>query len=222
VARSSENSRTGKPIPERVIQERMALAQRKEEEVERVRLKNITARNRMKKLEAHLKAKEELAEGLHLIDFEQLKIENQSLNEKIEERNEELLKLRKKTTTTVQVLTHLKEKLQFVQKQAEGLHGELSSLDSELAGKRDLLNREKLERDALRTENARIKAASGIISNTSLLDDLEAHKEKRDVMKERAATAAGRFTAMQEQIARLQAEAEFQASQELMGMQGMM
>ena len=46
---------------------------------------------------------EELAAGLHLIDFEQLKIENQSLNEKIEERNEELLKLRKKTTSTVQV-----------------------------------------------------------------------------------------------------------------------
>lgn len=52
---------------------------------------------------------EELAEGLHLIDFEQLKIENQSLNEKIEERNEELAKLRKKTAHTVQVspaLTH--------------------------------------------------------------------------------------------------------------------
>lgn len=47
--------------------------------------------------------KEQLAEGLHLIDFEQLKIENQSLNEKIEERNEELIKLRKKTTITVQV-----------------------------------------------------------------------------------------------------------------------
>lgn len=40
---------------------------------------------------------------LHLIDFEQLKIENQTVNEKIEERNEELLKLRKKNTTTVQV-----------------------------------------------------------------------------------------------------------------------
>jgi len=46
--------------------------------------------------------------GLHLIDFEQLKIENQTLNEKIEERNEELLKLRKKTTTTVQVPTRPK------------------------------------------------------------------------------------------------------------------
>lgn len=40
---------------------------------------------------------------LHLIDFEQLKIENQTVKEKIEERNEELLKLRKKNTTTVQV-----------------------------------------------------------------------------------------------------------------------
>jgi len=58
-----------------------------------------------------LTAKEELAEGLHLIDFEQLKIENQSLNEKIEERNEELLKLRKKTTTTVQVTLLYQEKI---------------------------------------------------------------------------------------------------------------
>lgn len=47
--------------------------------------------------------KEQLAEGLHLIDFEQLKIENQSLNEKIEEHNDELIKLRRKMTVTVQV-----------------------------------------------------------------------------------------------------------------------
>lgn len=57
----------------------------------------------LKKRETQLKQKEELADGLHLIDFEQLKIENQTYNEKIEERNEELLKLRKKITTTVQV-----------------------------------------------------------------------------------------------------------------------
>ena len=77
--------------------------QEKEEEVQRVRLKNIHLSNQLKRIELTLHQKEELAEGLHLIDFEQLKIENQSLNEKIEERNEELLKLRKKTTTTVQV-----------------------------------------------------------------------------------------------------------------------
>lgn len=39
-----------------------------------------------------MKAKEELAEGLHMIDFEQLKIENQTYSEKIEERNEVTIK----------------------------------------------------------------------------------------------------------------------------------
>lgn len=32
-----------------------------------------------------------MADGLHLIDFEQLKIENQTYNEKIEERNEVMI-----------------------------------------------------------------------------------------------------------------------------------
>jgi hypothetical protein len=79
--------------------------------------------------------------GLHLIDFEQLKIENQTLNEKIEERNEELLKLRKKTTTTVQVLTHLKEKLQFVQAENQVLKHDLADLEIELTNKRDVRTR---------------------------------------------------------------------------------
>jgi hypothetical protein len=65
VARSSENSRTGKPIPERIIQERMSQELKKEQEVERVRLKNITLRNQMKKLEAHLKVKTFLMNNLY-------------------------------------------------------------------------------------------------------------------------------------------------------------
>ena len=50
-----------------------------------------------------------------MIDFEQLKINNIDLNEKIEERNDDILKLKKKVTSTIQVLTHVKEKLQFLQ-----------------------------------------------------------------------------------------------------------
>ena len=64
---------------------------------------------------------EELAEGLHLIDFEQLKIENQSLNEKIEERNEELAKLRKKTAHTVQVSVDTAQENALQQQQQDTL-----------------------------------------------------------------------------------------------------
>jgi DNA repair exonuclease SbcCD ATPase subunit len=53
---------------------------------------------------------EEYFEGLHLIDFEQLKIENNTLTEKIEDRNEEILKLKKKINDNVQILAHIQEK----------------------------------------------------------------------------------------------------------------
>ena len=61
-----------------------------------------------------------------MIDFEQLKINNVDLNEKIEERNDEILKLKKKVTSTVEVLTHVKEKLQFLQVHLEASLAPLS------------------------------------------------------------------------------------------------
>lgn len=69
--------------------------------LQELRLEILRLRNQLTKNQKTLKKKDELAEGLHLIDFEQLKIENQTLNEKIEERNEDLHKLKKKNTNTV-------------------------------------------------------------------------------------------------------------------------
>lgn len=74
-------------------------------------------RNQLANKEKELKKKEQLADGLHLIDFEQLKIENQTLNEKIEDRNEESHKLKQKVTFTVIMLSHTREKAQYVKKQ---------------------------------------------------------------------------------------------------------
>jgi hypothetical protein len=102
------NSRTGKELSKRVIKQFEQAEQRREEDLEKVRLRNITLRTTLKKLERTLRAREQLAEGLHMIDFEQLKVENQTLNEKIEERNEELEKLKRKKTVTVQLLTHVR------------------------------------------------------------------------------------------------------------------
>jgi len=173
ILKGAENSRTSKPIPGKLIKSFEEAEAQKDLEVEKMRLSNINRRNMLRKLEANLRQKEKLADGLHLIDFEQLKIENQTLNEKIEERNEELLKLRKKTTTTVQVLTHLKEKLQFVQAENQVLKHELSDLEVELISKRDVLTQIKHERDALRGENAARRQQRGLVSSEELLIDFE-------------------------------------------------
>lgn len=192
IAKGSENSRTGKPIPLRVIAAFEESETKKNEEVERVRLKNINLRTHLKKLEAHLRAKEQLAEGLHLIDFEQLKIENQTLNEKIEERNEELQKLRKKTTDTVQVLTHIKEKLQFVQAENNTLTTTVNALDGDLTGHRDRLAKIKRERESLRTKVATMKQNQGFANSDLLIQDYETRsiellkvENRRNALKQR-------------------------------------
>jgi len=90
-----------------------------------------------------LKKREQLAEGLHLIDYEQLKIENQTLNEKIEERNEELTRLRGKIINHVIMLSHTREKLKFIETQNARNEEALTVLVDKLDGKKELLTKLK-------------------------------------------------------------------------------
>jgi hypothetical protein len=55
--------------------------------------------------------KEDAGESLNVVDFEQLKIENQQFLEKIEERNGELLKLKVTTGNLLQQLNSAKVNL---------------------------------------------------------------------------------------------------------------
>ena len=123
-----------------------------------------------------MKKKEQLADGLHLIDFEQLKIENQTLNEKIEERNEELHKLRKKITTTVVILSHTREKLQYVQEQNRQQNEHLKKLNDLLNDEKTDLSKLKKNRESLWKENQKLKQKTGIVNKKSLKTDYD----KRD------------------------------------------
>ncbi|XP_075050546.1 cilia- and flagella-associated protein 184 [Mixophyes fleayi] len=159
--------------------------ERKEKEVIQVRLENVKLKNQIHRYESTLRSREELAEGLHLIDFEQLKIENQTYNEKIEERNEELLKLRKKITNTVQVLTHLKEKLQFVQAENQEQKERLMEVEALLAYKRDILTKTKQARDSLRMDNLKLKQKCGLLGNKVLLRDYEDKVDSTEKLSQR-------------------------------------
>lgn len=70
---------------------------------------------KLSQLESEQKSKVQAATKLQQIDYEQLKIANQSLAEKIEERSEELLKLRRRTVSTLQILAHVREKKHFIE-----------------------------------------------------------------------------------------------------------
>jgi len=189
IASQAVSSRTGKPIPPNEIENYIKALEKKEEEVTQQRLENIKMTNKLKKKELQLQQKEELASGLVLIDFEQLKIENQTYNEKIEERNEELMKLHQKITNTVQVLTHYKEKLQFMETESAVQVEKLKEIEEEVFHCRDALTAQKQERDRLRAEfhsrqqNAGLLGSIGSGNNANkkslvLLKDFEERQDE--------------------------------------------
>ncbi|KAJ3015005.1 Coiled-coil domain-containing protein 96 [Thoreauomyces humboldtii] len=173
IAGAAENSRSGKPVPPKIVDALEAAEERKDAEVVDVRLGYIKLRNRLRRCEGLLRQKEELADGLHLIDFEQLKIENSTYTSKIEARNEDLLKLRKKITTIVQVLTHVKEKLHHTAGEARVLANELRTCDADVLKWRDAMPAAKKGRDAVRKDNVRLDRRAGLLGEDGLLRDFE-------------------------------------------------
>lgn len=173
---------------------------KREEDLERVRLRNISLRTMFRKLERQLRSREQLAEGLHMIDFEQLKIENQTLNEKIEERNEDLAKLKRKKTTTVQVLTHVREKLRFVELANEVVQTDLAKLETDITGQRNTVALRKLDRDSMRADGKDLKAKQGFSNSSLLLVDYEKRKTKNEELKASISELKNRYSILMMQV----------------------
>ncbi len=134
----AENLRTGKTMAEKVVKYMEDKLKQKDALVEKLRLKNVTLKSLIQKVDTQLKQKEEMGDVLHFIEFHQLQIENKQDIAKIEERNKELLKLKTTTGSTVQALNSLKKKLGKLIAESDWTQGEIK-------GRKELL--EKLRVD---------------------------------------------------------------------------
>ncbi|CAK6436638.1 unnamed protein product [Pipistrellus nathusii] len=116
---------------------------------DKLRLKNVSLKVMRKKLLLQLRQKEEVGEALHDVDFQQLKIENAQFLETIEARNQELIRLKMASGTTLQILNSYKTRLQRAIEMS-------INLVKEIQQRHELL--EKIEREALQVEEDRAKA----------------------------------------------------------------
>lgn len=121
----AENFRTGKTIAEKMIRYMEEKLRQKDALIEKLRLKNATLKSQAQKIDAQLRYKEEMGDAFHYIDFHQLQIENKQFVAKIEERNEELLRLKQTTGSTVQVLNTLKKRLHELLEESEAIQREI-------------------------------------------------------------------------------------------------
>eukprot|EP00069_Balaena_mysticetus_P003897 bmy_16997T0 len=184
-AMGSCRTRGGRQAALREVEQIQALEDKKEKEISAVRLENVQLKQSLVHFENRMRAQEDLTEGLLLIDFEQLKIENQTFNEKVEERNEELLKLRSKVTNNVQIITHVKEKLHFVVIENACKKSELMEIEAQVALKRDILTKTKQARDSLRIDNIKLNQKCGLLGKEALLRDMEEKVDRTEELNQR-------------------------------------
>lgn len=102
IVKGAVNPRTGKVLAEKLVRYFEDRLRGREALIEKLRLKNSTLKVQRQKLHMQLKQKEEMGEVLHEVDFQQLKIENSQYLEKIDEKNQELLRLKLMAGNTLQ------------------------------------------------------------------------------------------------------------------------
>ncbi|XP_043535348.1 coiled-coil domain-containing protein 96 isoform X1 [Chiloscyllium plagiosum] len=185
VAKTIINKRPGRHAALLELERIQNIEEQKEKEMRQIRFLTIKMKNKLKYYEYQLKAKEELAGGLNLIDYEQLKIENQSYGEKIEERNEEVTKMRKKIAVTVGIMTHIKEKLEYVEAENVEKKNQLMDLEAVVAQKREILTKTKQARDRVRAANFKLKEKCGLLCNKVLLRDYEDNVDTSDRLRQK-------------------------------------
>lgn len=173
IAKQFVQGNYGKNFNPKDITDLIELEIKKDNFIKELRLKNIELKHKLIKIEKKLKSKENLGDGLQLIDFEQLKIENQTYAEKLEERNEEINKLKTKISKTVQIVANVREKLQFTLSENAEYEELLQQKNHDLRSAKKELTKLKHIRDDFKNENVKLKRSCGLFGQKESLFNYE-------------------------------------------------
>mgnify|MGYP000669054832 CR=1 FL=1 len=208
----AENMRTGKTMAEKVVRYLEDKLRQRDAMIEKLRLKNATLKTAKGKVEAQLRQKEEMGDVLHYIDFHQLQIENKQYVLKIEERNEELLRLKLTTGSTVQALNTLKNSLNKLLTESDWLAKEikvrteqLNKISSDSAAvHKDLMQEKRMKKKMSQsdTDSSGMPQISDYIKQKADMYELESDLKNWERKVELADLALKRAKAMRRSMSR--------------------
>ncbi|KAL2603191.1 hypothetical protein R1flu_017172 [Riccia fluitans] len=200
VAREAQHSVSGQILSEGVLAQIQERNKHATLEMEKCRIVQRQLLAHLHKLEQVRKKKDQLPEGLHLVDYEQLKMENESIAEKIHAKNEEIVILRKKRTAAVHALTHVREKLQFVEKDTKIVGDRLDEVEQGLHQGRIDLHNLKSRCEHISQKKQRLQKSMVNILDPLLLDDLENLRDDAEAMEELIADLRHRYAVVNREV----------------------
>ena len=117
----------------------------KQQHSRRIKDKCAVLQQQITKNSQSLRQKDDVGEAFHMIDFDQLKIENHQFVERIEQKNLELVDLKGTTTRTVQALNRHMDRLNAQMQEQQ-------QLQKELTGREEFHQRLKTEMDQVQKD----------------------------------------------------------------------
>jgi chromosome segregation ATPase len=143
--------RTKRIMAEKVVKYFEDRVKSRDSLAEKLRSKNSSLKVKRRKLQIQLKQKDDAGEVRNEVDFKQLQIENQQLNERCEEKNHELLRLKVRAAKALQILNTYKKKL-------HALSVESRAVEQEIEQRRELLARVDAETTTVTKEKEKAEA----------------------------------------------------------------
>nr|XP_046237176.1 coiled-coil domain-containing protein 96 [Scatophagus argus] len=163
----------GRQAAQAKVESILAAEQLRQDKLIKLRLKNIKLGRRIQRLEAELREGEEHARDSLQLQFEQLQAERMELKRHIDKQNEESLKMQRKISSSLEVLSNVKEKLFWKQKEVQTKREQLAEVEATVAMKKDILARTKQTRNSLQRNNLKLMERCGLLGNRVLLRDFE-------------------------------------------------
>ncbi|XP_022608016.1 coiled-coil domain-containing protein 96 [Seriola dumerili] len=174
----------GKQASQAKVESTLAAEQRRQDELIKLRLKHIKLKMKIRRLEAELRDEEEHGRDPLQVQFEQLQAARLEQRKQAEKQSEESLKLQNKISSSLEVLSNIKEKLFWNQMEVQSKREQLAQVEAMVARKRDLLTRTKQARNNLQRDNLRLKECQGLLGNRVLLRDFENTVDASDHLEE--------------------------------------
>ncbi|XP_063236093.1 coiled-coil domain-containing protein 96-like [Bacillus rossius redtenbacheri] len=147
-------------------------------ELGRLQLEHARLRDGVAAREERKRGLEECCGGPQLADYARLRTENQGLVARVEDRDEELARLRARAMRAVHDLAHVRQKAWAAERAVGDATGRLRDVEEQLVQMREEVSAAKKRRDHHRAETERLRRAAGLVVEPALLRDYEQSLEE--------------------------------------------
>ncbi|XP_059210193.1 coiled-coil domain-containing protein 96 [Centropristis striata] len=174
----------GKQAAQTKVEATLTTEELLQQELIKLRCKHLKLKIKTHRLEAELRQGDTHAKDTLSLQFEQLHAERLELKKQTEKQNEESLKMQKKISSSLELLSNVKEKLFWSQMEVKAKAEQLDMTEALVAKKRDLLTRTRQARNSLQRDNVRLKEHRGLLGNRILLQDFESTVDASNLLEE--------------------------------------